>query len=262
MPAVLDLTGKRFGRLTGVRFVGVEKRLRVWRFICDCGVEIDAKLIFVTSGKTSSCGCLRRHTTAGRKGVDLTGEVFGRLTVLGRDGANKHGQVVWRCACDCGAQTCAPTGILKRGDKQSCGCLRRESTSALGRSSKQDNPKSKTPEYRREARRRRLSLPIPSMQARISRHLRRALARLGVAKANRTFDYLGFTPSELAGHLERQFVVGMGWHNTKDWQIDHIIPASSATSESDVRALNQLSNLRPLWSEMNNLKRDKRQTLL
>ncbi len=44
------------------------------------------------------------------------------------------------------------------------------------------------------------------------------------------------------------------------WQIDHIIPASSAKSEDD--ALNQLSKLRPMWAVDNNAKKNSRLSLL
>lgn len=33
---------------------------------------------------------------------DLTGEVFGRLTVLGMTPERRNRQVVWKCQCECG----------------------------------------------------------------------------------------------------------------------------------------------------------------
>lgn len=52
---------------------------------------------------------------------DLTGEQFGRLTVLGYAGASS-----WRCQCACGARTTVKTYSLNKGTTRSCGCLRRE----------------------------------------------------------------------------------------------------------------------------------------
>ena len=58
--------------------------------------------------------------------IDLTGQRFGRLTVLARaKSANKKG-IKWLCRCDCGA-TCIIRGEhLKSGATKSCGCLKRE----------------------------------------------------------------------------------------------------------------------------------------
>ena len=62
---------------------------------------------------------------------DLTGERFGRLLVLQRDGCNKHGQVKWWCECDCGTQKHILGMCLSSGETQSCGCLHKESTAKI-----------------------------------------------------------------------------------------------------------------------------------
>lgn len=54
--------------------------------------------------------------------VDLTGQRFGRLTVIERS-HSKGGHTVWRCKCDCGNEHFATTGHLK-SDTKSCGCIR------------------------------------------------------------------------------------------------------------------------------------------
>ena len=56
--------------------------------------------------------------------ADLTGAVFGRLTVLYR--ASLPGKPRWVCRCECGAEHVAWSSCLRRGDTRSCGCLRRE----------------------------------------------------------------------------------------------------------------------------------------
>lgn len=56
--------------------------------------------------------------------IDLTGCVFGRLTVTGR--ANAQGKPRWICTCSCGGQTTTTGPNLKRGMARSCGCLREE----------------------------------------------------------------------------------------------------------------------------------------
>lgn len=100
------------------------------------------------------------------------------------------------------------------------------------------------------------------MQARLSRLHRHALSRVGAIKTSKTFEQLGYTVDEFVRHVERQFHSGMGWHNMSEWQVDHIVPASSARNLEDVIALNQLSNLRPMWAEENNKKKNSRTSLL
>ncbi len=55
--------------------------------------------------------------------VDLTGQRFGRLTVLQRAGTDKRGHTLWLCRCACGNETVVLAPSLRRGATQSCGCL-------------------------------------------------------------------------------------------------------------------------------------------
>jgi len=57
---------------------------------------------------------------------DLTGCVFGRLTVLERCGKNKHRQALWLCQCSCGTQKVVQGGALQHNYTRSCGCLNKE----------------------------------------------------------------------------------------------------------------------------------------
>lgn len=61
------------------------------------------------------------------RGKDLTGERFGKLTVLGKTGGRKNNYVVWRtcwlCRCVCGREKSATAHDLKAGKVKSCGCL-------------------------------------------------------------------------------------------------------------------------------------------
>lgn len=58
------------------------------------------------------------------KRIDLTGKQFGRLTVVGYAGKNKHGDSDWKCKCDCGNYVVVVSGNLRSGHTRSCGCLR------------------------------------------------------------------------------------------------------------------------------------------
>lgn len=60
--------------------------------------------------------------------IDLTGERFGRLTIIKRTGTNSDGRPVWLVECDCGNITLSNSHDLRSGDTKSCGCLQRERT--------------------------------------------------------------------------------------------------------------------------------------
>ena len=61
------------------------------------------------------------------KKVDIKGQVFGKLTVLGDFGyRTMSGSIKWRCRCECGNITYAIAARLKKGRRVSCGCSRAE----------------------------------------------------------------------------------------------------------------------------------------
>ncbi len=64
---------------------------------------------------------------------DLTGQRFGRWTVIKRSGSKMYGEPgastsfpLWLCRCDCGTEAIVMGENLKRGRSKSCGCLRDE----------------------------------------------------------------------------------------------------------------------------------------
>lgn len=57
---------------------------------------------------------------------DLTGQRFGRLTVLGFAGRKKP-QILWECQCDCGNKKIVTGNALRTNGTRSCGCLADES---------------------------------------------------------------------------------------------------------------------------------------
>ena len=61
---------------------------------------------------------------------DLTGQKFGRLTVLSKSSKRgPHGEMFWKCLCDCGNLTEVRSDSLLGGSTKSCGCLRKEFSS-------------------------------------------------------------------------------------------------------------------------------------
>lgn len=112
------------------------------------------------------------------------------------------------------------------------------------------------PEKSREAGRAALeklrSTPAGKIRFAVSAGMLRGL-RSGGKQARATFEILGYSPAELAAHLESQFRSGMTWENYGrfGWHIDHIRPlATFEYSSVDSPAFKEawrLENLQPLW---------------
>ena len=124
-----DLTNKRFGKLTVIQKVGQNNKNNfLWLCQCDCG---NTKVIASTnliSGHTQSCGCLNYSS---KNMEDLTGQKFGKLTVIKRGKTLKSGIVRWICECECGNVTIVDSGRLKNGMTKSCGCLKHQQSKRL-----------------------------------------------------------------------------------------------------------------------------------
>lgn len=60
--------------------------------------------------------------------IDLTGETFGRLTVITKAGKTNRGISLWECLCTCGSKKTVRGDHLKEGRVVSCGCFNREKT--------------------------------------------------------------------------------------------------------------------------------------
>lgn len=57
---------------------------------------------------------------------DITGQRFGRLVVVEDSGERRRGNVMWKCACDCGKVVIVRSSNLIQGITKSCGCLNME----------------------------------------------------------------------------------------------------------------------------------------
>ncbi len=65
----------------------------------------------------------RRHRMA--RSIDLTGQHFGNLTVIGKTQETQNKYRLWRCRCTCGSEILVNTERLKRGTVTNCGCIPR-----------------------------------------------------------------------------------------------------------------------------------------
>ena len=65
--------------------------------------------------------------------IDITGQRFGRLVVVGRVENNHKGLPQWLARCDCGVDKIVLSGNLRAGRQRSCGCLNAEVRRQLGK---------------------------------------------------------------------------------------------------------------------------------
>lgn len=119
---VRDLTGETFGYLTVLseakRGPTGAGRLNVK---CVCGKEIVVESINLRTGHTKSCGCLGKPPI-------LTGDVFGRLTVIEEvTERTRKGHKQYLCSCECGNTKITTASSLRNKTVRSCGCWQRES---------------------------------------------------------------------------------------------------------------------------------------
>jgi hypothetical protein len=86
-----------------------------------------------------------------------------------------------------------------------------------------------------------------------------------IKKKSKTKEIIGCSFEELRTYLENKFEPWMNWGNQGryngefdyGWDIDHIIPLSSAKNEEDIIKLSHYSNLQPLCSKVNrDIKKD------
>lgn len=67
MGKLIDLTGRRFGRLTVLERSGATKNKEAkWRCRCDCGMEVIVTSSNLRNGRQVSCGCLRQEKSLNR----------------------------------------------------------------------------------------------------------------------------------------------------------------------------------------------------
>ena len=87
----------------------------------------------------------------------------------------------------------------------------------------------------------------------------------GFKKNSHTEKILDCSFKDFKKYLENKFEPWMNWDNhgkytgnyNETWNIDHIIPISSAKTREEIYKLNHFSNLQPLCSKKNQDKKDK-----
>lgn len=116
-----DLTGKKFGRLTVLS--STEKynnHALLWRCQCECGKEKIVKHENLLKGSPISCGCAIKRLK------NLSGETFGRLTLIKLSHMDKRSQEIYLCKCSCGNTKNIRRSNLTTGETKSCGCYQKD----------------------------------------------------------------------------------------------------------------------------------------
>lgn len=127
-----NLEGRRFGKLivTGIGKQSGRGRGAFWNCLCDCGTYCEVHAYKLKSGHTRSCGCSHREAI-----LDLTGQKFGKLTVLGDSGRRRDGSggMIWKCLCSCGQEKEIRQDALVSGAAASCGCVKSRGNEKVAR---------------------------------------------------------------------------------------------------------------------------------
>ena len=114
-----DITNLKFGKLVALKPIGVKDRKQVWLCSCDCGNFTEVRISSLTTGSTTSCGCLSKKYF-----IDLTGKVFNNLTVIKHLGQNNNKNNIYEVLCKCGKIFISEGSDVKTGKIKSCGCKR------------------------------------------------------------------------------------------------------------------------------------------
>lgn len=124
MPAIIDLTGNVYGKLTVVgRDTSTVGKVR-YMCRCSCGKEKSILSQHLKDGHSKSCGCAKPGAKPAKSAgvrIDLTGINFGRWHV------EKYlGGGCYQCVCDCGTVKEVKALYLRSGESNSCGCWKAE----------------------------------------------------------------------------------------------------------------------------------------
>lgn len=141
---------------------------------------------------------------------------------------------------------CGQSFEVKMSRQKTCG-----NEKCRQKSKRLANPEKYSGYARRWLQRQRESDPFYRVKNNIRRRIIEALRCGGIAKSQKTFQMLGYSPEELKRHLENQFIFGMSWNNYgKEWHVDHVKPVSMhvMSSQRSIRQCWSLNNLKPRWA--------------
>ena len=104
-----------------------------------------------------------------------------------------------------------------------------------------------------------------ALRSSISKSILKSMKSHSYKKLSKTQEILGCSFNDFKLYIESKFEYWMNWDNrglyngelNHGWDLDHIIPISSAKTESEVITLNHYKNFQPLCSKINrDIKKD------
>lgn len=105
-----------------------KNRRAYWNCECTlCGNETNIREDTLQRGGTKSCGCYNKSKEKAEKSKqshpieDLTGNVYGDLTVLCLSDKRQGKHILWTCLCSCGRIVDVWSANLKNGNTKTCG---------------------------------------------------------------------------------------------------------------------------------------------
>lgn len=250
-----------FGRLKVVEYVGKDRRgSSKWQCLCDCGKEKIISGPCLTRGDTKSCGCLNKdiHTKHGYKNTPTYNSW---ASMIGRCGNPKNpayknygGRRITVCKRWLNKKNGFINFLNDMGERPKGKTLDRTDNNKLREGYSLENCRWSTP--KEQANNRRIKLTRrPSLICNYERKLRNAVGRLRL-KDNRRINfskYLSYSSVDLYNHLNSIKKSQNNCcpmcnkpYNEIKFDIDHIIPTSSAKTKEGLLKLFNLDNLSPL----------------
>lgn len=116
----LKLAGQRFGRLIVVKFVRKHRSYSYWRCRCDCGKHRVVRSTSLTTGHTTSCGCLWREkviSSATKHGLSRT-RAYAALKARERLELKRGLDGAWTPEMDAALRSLQTTCVLCSSEKQ------------------------------------------------------------------------------------------------------------------------------------------------
>ena len=120
-----NISGQKYGKLTVLYKTKTDiNGHSYWMCECECGNQKEISSSNLKSGKIQSCGCLHSQIISTLNLKDLTGQKFGKLTVIKRSTNIGENRVKWLCKCECGNVIEVYSNNLINGHTISCGCIK------------------------------------------------------------------------------------------------------------------------------------------
>lgn len=151
-------------------------------------------------------------------------------------------------------------------DKKEEHRLKRNELNRRYNKNKSSESKLKEKERKRKTHLKRLETdPLYKLRIAYSRRFNKCIKKFSI-KNSYFLDNLGCSLDDFKNYIESKFEAWMNWNNyglyngelNYGWDLDHIIPVSSAKSEIEFNKLCHYTNLQPLCSKVNrDIKKDK-----